>query len=90
MTKAELVKALQDATGLSGVQAGQSLNWLGDIMAAELIGGGEVPLPGIGKLKIKETKARSGRNPKTGETIQIAAGRKAVLVVSKELKDSLK
>lgn len=90
MTKAELVKALQDATNLSGVQAGEYLNRLGDIMAAELIGGGEVPLPAIGKLKVKSTKARTGRNPKTGESIQIPAGRKAVLVVSKELKDSLK
>lgn len=90
MTKAELVKAFQEATELTGAQAGEYLNRLGDIMAAELLGGGEVPLPGIGKLVVKEAAARTGRNPQTGEPIAIPAGKKVVLKVGKELKESFK
>ena len=90
MKKAELIDAFKEATGLSGVDAKECIERLGDIMAAELLGGGEVPLPRIGMLKVKETAARKGRNPKTGATIQIAAGKKVALTVGKELKDSLK
>lgn len=90
MTKAELVKAFQEATELTGVQAGEYINRLGDIMASELLGGGDVPLPGVGKLVVKGTAARKGRNPKTGEAIEIPAGKKVALKVGKELKESFK
>ncbi len=90
MNKAELVKAFAEATNLNGVVAKEYLNRLGDIMAAELLGGGEAPLPGIGKLAVKDTAARKGRNPKTGEAIDIPAGRKVVVSLSKEFKESFK
>ena len=54
-----------------------------DVAAAELIGGGEIPLPGLGKLKVKGTSARTGRNPRTGETIEIPASRKVVFTPGK-------
>lgn len=54
-----------------------------------LAAGDEVPLPGIGKLKVKNIPARTGRNPKTGETINIPAKVKAVLVMSKAFQDVL-
>lgn len=60
-----------------------------EVIAAELLGGGDVPLPGMGKLKVKETHARRGRNPKTGEEIEIPAGKKVVFSPSKEFKESL-
>ena len=59
-----------------------------DVIAAELLGGGEVSLPGMGKLKVKETHARTGRNPRTGEVINIPAGKKVVFSPSKEFKES--
>lgn len=90
MTKAELVKLFQEATDLTAVQAGEHLARLGDIMAAELLGGGEVPLPSVGKLAVKQTKARKGRNPKTGEAIDIPAGRKVAVSLSKDFKESFK
>jgi DNA-binding protein HU-beta len=90
MTKTELISAYKEATGLSVRQAEEYLGRLGDIMAAELLGGGEVPLPGIGKLAIKATAARKGRNPKTGAEIDIPAGKKAILRVGKEMKEALK
>lgn len=67
-----------------------ALNGLCAVAAAELLGGGEVPLPGLGKLKIKEKAAREGRNPRTGEVVSIPAGKKVVFVPGKNLKDALK
>lgn len=61
-----------------------------DVAAAELLGDGEVPLPGIGKLKAKKTAARKGRNPRTGESVDIPAGKKVRFVACKELKEALK
>lgn len=90
MIKAELTKAFQEATQLTGVEAKEYLERLGDIMAAELLGGGEVPLPAIGKLVVKATAARKGRNPKTGAAIDIPASRKVSIKLGKEFKESFK
>lgn len=92
MTKAELIAAWQEATEhyITNAQAKEYLDRLCCIMTAELLGGGEVPLPGIGKLKVKRVAARAGRNPRTGEPVEISARTKVVLSVGKELKGSLK
>ena len=45
--------------------------------------------PGLGKLKVKETNARTGRNPRTGEAIEIPAGRKVVFSPGKDFKEAL-
>ena len=45
------------------------------VAAAELLAGGEISLPTLGKLKVKETAARIGRNPLTGDKLEIPAGR---------------
>ena len=58
------------------------------IARAELLAGGEVPLSPLGKLKMKEMQARIGRNPRTGETIQIPARRKAVFMPGKDFRES--
>ena len=60
-----------------------------DVAAAELIGGGEIPLPGLGKLKVKRTSTRTGRNPRTGEAIEIPASRKVVFTPGKEFREAL-
>lgn len=59
------------------------------VAAAELLAGGEISLPGLGKLKAKATSSRTGRNPKTGEAIEIPAGRKVVFSPSKDFKEAL-
>ncbi len=51
--------------------------------------GEEVSIPGFGKFKVASRDARSGRNPATGETIQIAASKKLAFTPAKQLKDSL-
>ena len=56
---------------------------------AELLERGEILLVGLGKLKVKEVAARAGRNPRTGERIEIPASRKIVFVPVKALREAL-
>ncbi|MFC4678689.1 HU family DNA-binding protein [Desulfovibrio legallii] len=84
MTKAELVKLYAEATQLPVGDAGECLERLGDIVAAELLGGGSVPLPGVGKLVIKARAARTGRNPRTGEPVDIPARQALGVSLSKD------
>jgi DNA-binding protein HU-beta len=51
--------------------------------------GTETNVPGFGKFKVKETPAREGRNPATGETIKIAASKKLTFTPAKAVKDAL-
>ncbi len=79
-----------DAMHISKTAVGHVLGALGDVAAAELLGGGSVPLPGLGKLKAEARAARAGRNPRTGEPIQIAARTAVKFEAGKELKEALK
>ena len=58
-------------------------------VADAVANGQEVTIPGFGKFKASDRAARQGRNPATGETIQIAASRKAAFIAAKPLKDRL-
>lgn len=89
MKKSEFINLYAEATGLPKSQAAEALEKLGDIMAAELLAGGEVPLPRVGKLLTVNAPARMARNPKTGAAIEVPARRKVQLRVPKELKESL-
>lgn len=60
-----------------------------NVARKELLAGGEISLPGLGKLKVKETSAREGRNPRTGEVIEIPAGKKVVFVPGSAFKSEL-
>ena len=96
MTKIELIeKALETARNahdrvMRPSDMDIALKSLCEVATAELLGGGEVPLPGLGKLKVRETSAREGRNPRTGESISIPAGEKVAFAACKELKEALK
>ena len=95
MTRAELIEkiaeVLQEANRpLTKAAIEDVLNALGDVGAAELLGGGEIPLRGLGRLKVQNTAARQGHNPRTGEEITIPAGRKIVFSTFSALKDALK
>jgi DNA-binding protein HU-beta len=89
MTQMELIDLFAEASNLSKAQAKECLHRLGDIAAAELLAGGEVPLPGLGKLVTTEKAARKGRNPRTGKAIEIAAHKAVKFSACKNLKDSL-
>lgn len=90
MTKKDLIAKIAEESGDSKATVERVLNSLGSVSAAELLGDGEVPLPGLGKLKAEERKARMGRNPRTGEPLQIAAGTTVKFAAGQELKDALK
>lgn len=92
MTKAEWIRRVCEALPgqASNAEVERTLDAFVSVATAELLGGGEVPMPGLGKLKVKTTLARKGRNPRTGETIDIPAGQKVVFAAGKELKHALK
>ncbi len=97
MTKRELVlatsRAIQEKHSGLTVNMGtveKVLDVFCDVAAAELLGGGEVPLPGLGKVKSKKLGGRMGRNPRTGEPVEIPAHRKVAFSACKELKEALK
>ncbi len=91
MTQADLIKKIKEDTGMTTDATLNVLNRLSKVATAELKNGGEVSFPGgLGKLVVVETKARTGRNPKTGAPVQIKAGRKAKFKAGKELTEALK
>ena len=97
MTKSELINALRDSVNacpegsafFSKVDIGLVLVTLEMITIESLASEGEAILPGIGKLKVKETREREGRNPATGEAITIPAGKRVVFKATKSVKDSV-
>jgi len=90
MQKDELIQAIVKKTGLSKRQASESLIVLLDEITKSLSQGEEVVLTGFGKFKVSQRKEREGRNPKTGETIKIAARKVPVFKAGKVLKDAVK
>ena len=89
MNKQDLIRQISTATGLTDKKTDEVLNQLGDVIRAALAKGDDVTLPGVGKLEVTERPARSGRNPRTGETIQIAASRTPKFKAIKVLKDAI-
>ncbi|MBA4707747.1 HU family DNA-binding protein [Aquitalea aquatica] len=95
MTKQELIDSITEVMktrhdrAVSKADASAFMDSLGDVAAVCLKAGEDVTLPGLGKLVVKEKAARAGRNPQTGETIQIPAKRVAAFSPAKALKDAL-
>ncbi len=73
MTQSQLFNHFAEKTGLSRAQVKGLFEELANMGSEVVIAQGEFPLPGFGKLVLSERKAREGRNPATGETIQIPA-----------------
>lgn len=73
MNKSQLVQALSEKAGVSKVAAGAVLDALQEVVASELKVGNSVALVGFGTFQVTHKQAREGRNPGTGEPIQIAA-----------------
>jgi DNA-binding protein HU-beta len=90
INKDALAKAVAEETGLSNGQAKEAIEATLDRIANELTQGNEVSLPGFGKFGVTERSARQGRNPQTGETIQIAATKAPRFQAAAPLKQALK
>jgi len=89
MTKQELAQKVADETGMSNGDAKNAVEATFDAIAKELSGGGEVAVAGFGKFSVSPRAAREGRNPATGETIQIAASNAARFSAASGLKKQL-
>ncbi|GMV99061.1 MAG: DNA-binding protein [Candidatus Hydrogenedentota bacterium] len=87
MTKSQIVAALADKTGLTKKDVGNVLAELTALSYKEAKTG--FTIPGLGKLVISNRKARTGRNPMTGETIKIAAKKVLKFRVAKAAKDAV-
>lgn len=89
MNKQELISAIQQATNGTSKSAIEAvLNELGSVTALALSRGDEVTLPLIGKLTVKTSAARKGRNPATGAEMDIPAKTKPHFSAAKALKDA--
>jgi len=73
MTKAEMVAKLAEAVGIQKKQAGKVLAELVDMIKASLVKGERIALAGLGSFSTAARKARTGRNPRTGATLEIPA-----------------
>lgn len=97
MTKKEMIDSIMAALPKSGKEKPMSrlqvecvVEAFADISAAELLGGGEISLQGVGKLKVRERSKRNGRDPRNGEPIVIPAGKKVVFMPFKNFKEAMK
>jgi len=90
MNRTELIDAIAAETGAEKKDAKNFLEGFTKIVEAEMRKAGEVPLAGLGKFRVSQRQARTGRNPATGETIQIPAKTVVKFTVAKALKDLIK
>ena len=87
MNKRELVEAVAAATGLGRSAAGAAVEAVLEAVAAGLAAGEPVTVPGFGTFEVRERAARTGRNPRTGEAIEIAAARVPAFRAGKGLRE---
>ena len=89
MNKYDLVTAVADNAGLSKADAAKAVDGVFDSITGALRGGGEVRVVGFGTFSIANRKATTGRNPRTGESIQIPASRQPKFKAGKGLKTAV-
>lgn len=89
MNKTELVAAMAEQTNLSKKDAEAALKAFIDVVSEELKKGEKVQLVGFGTFEVSERAAREGRNPQTGETMEIKASKTPKFKAGKALKDQI-
>ena len=89
MNKTQFVEAVAQKSGLNKKEAEVAVNAMTAVIADTLKAGDKVQLIGFGTFEVKTRAARSGRNPKTGETITIAASKHPAFSAGKAFKDSV-
>ena len=89
MTQSDVINHFAEKTGMKRAQVKQLFEDIANLATSEVKSNGEFVLPGFGKLVRSERKAREGRNPATGETIQIPAKTTLKFRVGKAMKDSV-
>lgn len=89
MNKNDLIAHVASSAGLSKADAGRAVDAVFDGISSSLAGGNEVRLVGFGTFSVGHRKATTGKNPRTGETIQIPASNRAKFKAGKALKDAI-
>ena len=88
-TSNDIADKIASENGLTKAQAKAIVDGVFKEISDAAVAGGEISVPGFGKFKVKDSPARDGRNPSTGETIKIAASKKLSFAPAKALKDAL-
>ena len=89
MTKPELVNKIAEKSNLSKKDAAAALTALTDVITEALKAEGKVTIPSLGTFEVKQHAARTGHNPRTGETVEIAAKKVPALKPAKALKEAV-
>ena len=89
MNKNDLVTAVAGRSGMSKADASRAVDGVFDSIAGALSSGGEVRIVGFGTFSVANRKATTGRNPRTGEPIQIPASKQPKFKAGKGLKEAV-
>jgi len=89
MNKSELIDAAAEKAGLTKADTERAFKAFVDTITDALKDGDQVTMIGFGTFLVRERKARQGRNPRTGETIQIKAANNPAFKAGKALKDAV-
>ena len=87
MNKTELIAAVAEKAEISKKDAEKAIKAFTDVVSERLVKGDKIQMVGFGTFEVAERAARTGRNPKTKETIEIAASRTPKFKAGKALKD---
>ena len=90
MNKVELIAAVAEKAGLSKKDAEKAVAAVVSSIEGALVNGDKVQLIGFGTFEVRERAARTGRNPQTKETIEIAASKQPVFKAGQALKNAIK
>jgi DNA-binding protein HU-beta len=90
MNKTELIAAAAQNAGVTKKDAERVVNATIDAITAALVKGEKVQVSGFGIFEVRDREARTGRNPRTKETVEIPASRTPAFKASKALKDAVK
>jgi len=89
VNKSELIEAIAASADIPKAAAGRALDAMVDSISGALKNGDQVALVGFGTFAVKERAARTGRNPRTGDPIEIAAAKIPSFKAGKALKDAV-
>ena len=89
MTKPELITKIAEKSNLSKKDAAAALTALTDVITEALKAEGKLAIPSLGTFELRERAARTGKNPRTGEKVEIAAKRVPAFKPAKALKDAI-
>ncbi|HMM23581.1 MULTISPECIES: HU family DNA-binding protein [Pseudoxanthomonas] len=89
MNKTELIDAVADEAEVSKAEAGRAVDAVISSITKALKKGDSVTLVGFGTFQVRKRAARTGRNPKTGDTIKIKASKNPAFKAGKALKDAV-